>query len=216
MKLNFRFSNFSSSKKKMDDKTIFNSYAIKKVSLIEKIKYDKKSYFSKIESKEIVNVYEIKKYEIETKELNCILAAPNTFEISVRENQFFNKYQIINGVCETLTKQASIDKDTNDKRLFYQYNFITDQAFVIYDQKGVMRTFLYDIDFLQKEEEKIRLMKCKEIKRTDNSYNMEPLKYALIITSPDNILTKEAFMKCLNFNDIEIHKDDSKLNELSY
>ena len=79
-----------------------------------------------------------------------------------------------------------------------------------------MRTFLYDIDFLQKEEEKIRLMKCKEIKRTDNSYTMEPLKYALVITSPNNILTKEAFIKCLNFNDIEIHKDDSKLNELSY
>ena len=48
----------------MDDKTIFNSYAIRKVSLIEKIKYDKKSYFRKTESKEIVNVYEIKKYEI--------------------------------------------------------------------------------------------------------------------------------------------------------
>lgn len=211
--MNFRFSNFLSSKK-MDDKTIFNSYAIRKVSLIEKIKYDKKSYFRKTESKEIVNVYEIKKYEIKNKELNCILAAPNTFEISVRENQFFNKYQIINGVCETLTKQASIDKDTDDERFFYQYNFITDQAFVIYDQKGVMRTFLYNIDFLQEKE--IRLMQCKEIKRTDNSYTMEPLKYALVITSPNNILTKEAFMKCLNFNDIEIHKDDSKLNELSY
>lgn len=127
---------------------------------------------------------------------------------------FFNKYQIINGVCETLTKQASIDKDTDDERFFYQYNFITDQAFVIYDQKGVMRTFIYNIDFLQEKE--IRLMQCKEIKRTDNSYTMEPLKYALVITSPNNILTKEAFMKCLNFNDIEIHKDDSKLNELSY
>ena len=48
MKWNFRLSNFLSSKK-MDDKTIFNSYAIRKVSLIEKIKYDKKRYFSEIE-----------------------------------------------------------------------------------------------------------------------------------------------------------------------
>lgn len=169
----------------------YADYAIRRIMLIEKIQYNCLRR-DEIDYIKLINVYKTRD------PYNLFVQATGTFMLLLNDFiiQQKNCTQIVKELCKLLTKQSELE---------YKFNFISDNVYEIFDTKGVKRTFLYTVEF--SEIEKMSYIRIKEIKRSDDSDKMVPLKYALGMTT-DSKSDVEPFIKCLNFNNIEIQKGD--------
>lgn len=183
-----------------EDNKLLNVYAIRKLMLIEKIKFNW-YVLNRIDRRDLIKVN-----LSETSSSQFFQADNNTFMFLLNSAIPENNTTIVEGLCNLFTEQYRI-KNRKD-RFQYKYNFITDKAFEFFDSKGVNRTFLYTLEF--SKEQKMSFIKIKEVKikeENDYQYEIEPLKYSLGITT--NIESYiEPFIKCLKLNDIEIQKGD--------